>query len=280
MRITSQDGVALELHEFGGSGPDLLIVHATGFCAGAYRPMAAELGRDFRVWGLDVRGHGDSDPPADGQMLWGGIAGDVMAAVDVIGAGVSPVIGFGHSLGGGVIMLAEVRRPGTFSAAYLFEPIIFPAGYDPPPIEANPMSVAARRRRATFPSRGEVLARYASHPPLSDLRADALAAYVTHGFADLPDGSVTLKCTPEREAATFAAEGRLRSDALPGVMMPTVLAYGERGEFSRPRSFIPDLHKAMPRCQVRPFAHVGHFGPLEDPTAVAEDVAAFLWEKC
>ena len=274
MHIRSADGTRLELHDFGGAGRPLLIVHATGFCAGAYRPMAAELAGSFRLWGLDVRGHGQSDARPDGDMNWGGIAADVRAAAAAIDAG--PVVGFGHSLGGGVILQAELLSPGTFSAAYLYEPIVFPAGYEPPPAEANPMAAAARRRRATFGSRGEVLLRYASRPPLGELRADALAAYVEHGFVELPDGSVTLRCPPEREADTFAAEGRLTTEQLTGLALPSVLAYGRRGVLSRPRSFIPAIHAAMPKSESREFAHLGHFGPLQDPAYVAEDLLARL----
>ena len=43
MRVPSTDGVELELHDFGGDGPTLLIAHATGMCAGAYLPMVPLL---------------------------------------------------------------------------------------------------------------------------------------------------------------------------------------------------------------------------------------------
>ena len=46
MRIQSTDGVAIELHDLGGDGPPVLIGHATGFCAGAYRPLATALAAD------------------------------------------------------------------------------------------------------------------------------------------------------------------------------------------------------------------------------------------
>ena len=94
VRITSADGVGLELHDLGGNGPPVLVVHATGFCAGAYRPMAPILTADHHVWALDVRAHGASDRPADGDLSWRRVADDVLAAVDAIGDG--PVFGLGH----------------------------------------------------------------------------------------------------------------------------------------------------------------------------------------
>ena len=48
-------------------------------------------------------------------------------------------------------------------------------------------------------------------PPLNVLAPEALRAYVDHGFADEPDGSVRLKCLGENEARTY--EGSQTHDA-------------------------------------------------------------------
>lgn len=277
MRIRSSHGVLLELHDFGGEGPSLLIVHATGFCAGAYRPLAAALGTGFHVWALDVRGHGDSDAPADGSMSWDAISNDVLAAVSALGDG--PVVAVGHSMGGSAILDAERKVPGTFRGAFVYEPIVFPAGA---PISApaqNPLAVGAARRRPTFPSRAEALLRYASRPPLGELRADALAAYVEHGFRDLPDGTVTLKCPPEREAATFAAAGRVTTQEVTGLALPTVVAAGQGGgPGPDPASYAPPVAQALRHSELRIYPHLGHFGPLQDPPTVAEEILGVDWD--
>ncbi len=126
-------------------------------CAGAYRPMAAVLGSSFHVWALDFRAHGCSTMPAGGGLGWPGMIDDVLATVDALGGG--PVAAFGHSMGGACLMGAELRRPGTIARAFLFEPIIVPAGFDVP--GRNPMADAARRRRADvrLPARGAVALR-------------------------------------------------------------------------------------------------------------------------
>lgn len=272
MRIPSTDGVELELHDLGGHGPDLLIAHATGFCAGAYGPMVPLLAEQFHVWGVDFRGHGDSSTPDD--FSWRGMADDVLAVVDHLGG--DPILGFGHSMGGASLVGAELARPGTLARAFLFEPIIIPAEWGGSGPGQNPMSAAARRRRPSFASRDEVLGRYARRPPLGVFRADALAAYVDHGFADAADGTVTLKCTPEHEASTFEGADKPTIDQMAAVATPLVLARGERdGEFG-PAAFCAPIAAAAPAGELRRYDRLSHFGPFEDPDLIAREVIAFL----
>lgn len=272
MRVPSTDGVELEVHDLGGDGPTLLIAHATGMCAGAYLPLAAGLRADFHVWALDFRGHGRSPAPASGDLAWPGMIDDVLATVDALGGG--PVAAIGHSMGGACLIGAERRRPGTLGRAFVFEPIIVPPGFDS--VGRNPMADAARRRRPGFPSRAEALSRYASRPPLGTWRADALHAYVEHGFADAPDGTVTLRCTPEHEAAVFEGAGKPLISEVGDVATPVLVAYGARDQGPSPAAFAPLVADALPHGEGRRYAHLDHFGPFQDPATLAEDAVAFL----
>ena len=84
------------------------------------------------------------------------------------------------------------------------------------------MVVTALRRRPQFPSFNDALANYASKPPFNVARADALHAYVRHGFVAGEDGAVHLACRPEDEAQVFRSAGahrgfeRPRRGAVPG----------------------------------------------------------------
>jgi pimeloyl-ACP methyl ester carboxylesterase len=272
VQVESTDGVSVALHDMGGSGPPLLIAHATGFLAAPYQPLADALAGDFHVFGIDFRAHGDSTRPASGDLAWSGGGDDVLAVVDAIGG---PVTGFGHSYGGAALLIAERVRPGTVRAAFLYEPIVPPSPLPETFGQAdNPLAASARRRRPTFPSRAEALARYASRPPLGRLRADALHAYVQEGFTDLPDGTVTLKCRPEDEAGTFEAAGFLTTADLGGLTLPVTVAKGARddaGNMGPPR-FVPAIVEALPNAEQITYDHLDHFGPFEDPDTIAEDV--------
>src|SRR3954468_12668241 len=118
------DGVIIAYTDHGGTGPDLLLAHATGFCGGVWAPIAEALTDDFRVVTFDERGHGASSGAPDGDYQWDGFATDALAVVDELG--LRHPFGAGHSCGGALLVLAELRRPGTFRSIWAYEPIIFP----------------------------------------------------------------------------------------------------------------------------------------------------------
>jgi pimeloyl-ACP methyl ester carboxylesterase len=271
-RVQSTDGVEIAVHDLGGRGAPLLIAHATGFCGGAYAALAAGLTSQFHVWALDFRGHGDSTSPTGDDFSWTGMGEDLVAVAEHIGE--APYAGFGHSMGGAAVLLAEQARPGLFHSAFLYEPIVIPPGAASPAGGAGGLAAGARRRRAEFASKDEVLWRYATRPPLNVLRADALAAYIEHGFRETGDGTVRLKCEPENEARTFDAGGGMTGDRVAGIELETTIAVGARGGGEGPPMYAPPLVASLPRATLLEYAHLGHFGPLQDPDTVAADVAA------
>ena len=272
MRVPSSDGVSVAVHDLGGSGEPLLISHATGFCGGAYGPLAAELHDRFHVYALDYRAHGESSAPGSEALAWERMTDDLEAATRAISNG-RPIPVVGHSMGGACALRLEARRPGTFRWAYVFEPIVFPA--DLPADRPNPLKEGAARRRATFPSKAEVLHRYAGRPPLNVLRADCLLAYVEHGFAEDEDGTVTLRCAPENEAATFGAAGAITLPQLADVRIPVTVATGAVGADVGPSTWGEQQAQSLPNGALERHDALGHFGPLQDPVTIARAILAF-----
>jgi pimeloyl-ACP methyl ester carboxylesterase len=274
-RVTTPDGVGIAYYDLGGNGPPLLLVHATGFCGPALAPMATHLRAQFHCVALDVRAHGASDPPPDEDFDWHGFATDVLAVVDHLG--LDRPFGFGHSCGGASLLLAEEARPATFAALYCFEPVVYPGDEPLAPIkDGNPLSVGARRRRERFASRREAIATFAGKPPFDRLDPDALAAYVDNGFAPLDGGGIGLRCRREHEAQIY--EHAFSHDAyahLAEIGCPVTLACGADTD-----GFGPDVLATFAQRLVQPtsvvFPGMGHFGPLEDPVAVADSVRSCL----
>ena len=264
----SNDGARIAAYELGGSGDVLLIAHATGLCGPMYQLLADELTDRFRVVALDFRGHGNSSAAADLDYRWQRMAEDVVAVSEQIGT--TPIHGFGHSMGGAALLLAENLAPSTFASLYLFEPIIFPPEQSSE--GQNEMAVGARRRRLDFGSRAEVLARYAGRPPFNRVLAGFLAAYVDHGFADTPDGRVRLKCLPEVEAMVFENGRAAEVTAVRHLATPVAVAVGHDEPGPNPARLGPALAESLKRGELLRYEHIGHFGPLQDPWTVARDM--------
>ena len=274
-RVTTPDGVAVAYYDLGGNGPPLLLAHATGFCGPVLAPMAAHLRGQFHCIALDERAHGASDPPPDGDFDWHGFATDVLTVVDHVG--LDRPFAFGHSCGGAALLLAEEARPGTFAALYCFEPVVYPGDVPlAPTTEGNPLALGALRRREEFSSRRAALANFAGKAPFDLLDPDALVAYVDNGFAPVDGGGIRLRCRRENESQVFAHA--LSHDAyahMAEVRCPVTLACGADTD-----GFGPDalgrFAQRLGRSTVEVFPAMGHFGPLEDPAAVAASVRSRL----
>jgi pimeloyl-ACP methyl ester carboxylesterase len=268
--VPSTDGVEVAVHDLGGDGPVVFFSHATGLHGMLWAPLARCLA-GYRGIAVDYRGHGDAAAPVSGSYDWSGFRDDALALIDELGA--DGLFGVGHSMGGAVLMMAELARPGMFRALAVYEPIVFPGGL----IEGeNPIAEGARRRRVEFPSREAALANFAGKPPLDILAPEVLALYVDHGFSAAPDGTIRLKCAPETEARTF--EGSARHDTysrLGEIHCPVLVMSGPAAD-GRPAEIASDVARHLPHGELHTFERLGHFGPLEDPPAVAAVVSAFF----
>lgn len=279
-RVTAPDGLTIAVHELGGAGPTLVLDHATGFHGRVWAPLAAALGDRHRCLALDHRAHGDSASPPPGTLTWDDLASDTAAVVDEVGP--ERPFALGHSMGGACLLVTEARRPGTYAAIAVFEPIIFP----PEPDDAehpSPLVEGARRRRPDFASFEEAEENYARKPPLDALRADALRAYVRHGLRRSDargGGGVTLKCRPADEARVFeSAREQTWWQLLPAVRCPVLVMHGTTAAATSAggvATYAGQVAERLPAGERVGFEDLGHLGPLEQPERVAEAVATFF----
>jgi pimeloyl-ACP methyl ester carboxylesterase len=237
-------------------------------CARAYQPLADVLARRLRVIGVDFRGHGDSSAPPNANYSWTSMAEDVIAvARDTATEG--PLYGFGHSMGGAVLLLAESRQPGLLAALYLFEPIVL-ASQGEDDGQSAALAGAARSRRREFESGKAALWRFAGRPPFEDLQAASLLAYIEHGMAQAGDGRVHLKCSPEAEALSFEGAGKPSADDLATLAVPATIAIGGTLEGWSPSRLGRRAAASLPGAKLEEHPFLGHFGPLESPREIGE----------
>ncbi len=269
--VASTKGARVALHDLGGNGPPVLLTHANGFCGRVWEPVADALGSVARCWALDFRGHGDSQSGPDEGYAWSGMADDVLAVVDALD--LVPRVAAGHSLGGAAILKAEQARPGTFRRAWVFEPVMMPPTIEPPG-SGNVLAASARKRQPEFESRQAAYERYASRPPFNQVAAEALRAYVDHGFRDQPDGSVTLKCRPETEAMIFESPDFDGFPQLGEVAAEVTVVVGN--DTGPPAMVAPQVAAMLPQGTLERHDDLTHFGPLQDPARIAASIAASL----
>lgn len=271
--VRGTDGVRVAGYRLGGSGPPLLLAHATGFHAHVWLPLLPALAPRFTVLALDLRGHGESPAPATLEgYAWARLAGDLLAVADHFGA--TRFCALGHSTGGAMVVLAELARPGTVERAVLFEPIIYP----PEVTEPSPVIPAAQRRQIEFASTAEMLARWSRRGALAALDPEALRCYVEYGVRPLPGGRVALKCSREAEVSTY--RGDLDTGIWPRLgayRTPTLVMTGRRDDHRRSH-YAEALAAAMPHGCAERDARLGHFLPLERPREIAARALRFLRE--
>jgi pimeloyl-ACP methyl ester carboxylesterase len=172
-------------------------------------------------------------------------------------------------------MTVAWRLPDAIPRIWAFEPIVFPR-YDASLQDPdNPMSAAARRRRAIWPSRADAFASYGARPPLDVLTEASLHAYVDYGMRDLPDGTVTLKCTPEHEASIYTM-GVVNGlwDRLPELRTPVLVVTGATST-AIPPTLAEQIVERLPDGHLEVWSGRGHFGPLEDPDAARRSILDF-----
>jgi pimeloyl-ACP methyl ester carboxylesterase len=251
----------------------VVVCHATGFCKETLSPLIVEaekLAGPLHATLVDGRGHGASTPHP-GPFDWHSATIDI---VDMLAGRSAPIVGVGHSWGGAILARAEILRPGTFSHLVLIEPSILP-----PPYAARdiPLSLAAERRRSSFPSRDAAYRRFATGP-FATWDPRALAGYVDHGFVQTGDGW-TLRCKREVEAEVFRQGSNVDTwDRLGEVDLPVVIVAGEHSTTHGGQN-LDDLTGRFPHAQAAVIEGFGHLVPMESPRSVAAIGAAVVGSR-
>lgn len=111
MRETTIAGPAgaLAVADFGGDGPDMLLVHGASRTLLDWLPILEHL-PGVRCVAYDLRGHGQSEPPADEDYSFDAHLADLAAVAAAMGLR-SPVI-VGHSLGADIALVHAARDAG------------------------------------------------------------------------------------------------------------------------------------------------------------------------
>ncbi len=98
----------------------VVFVHGMVLSASLWEAQLARIGSTRRAIALDVRGHGDSAPPEDGNYAPAACAADVFAVLDELG--IDRVAIVGHSFGADIALAAAAIAPHRIAQLVLVDP--------------------------------------------------------------------------------------------------------------------------------------------------------------
>ena len=268
----SLDHLRFHYDAWGDHGPPVVLVHATGFLGYVWKPIAEGLSRDYHVFALDQRGHGDSAKPESGY-AWEVFANDLHRFLVVLR--LKEVIAVGHSAGATAIAVCAAHHPGRISRAVLIDPVLVPAGARGHNFE-NPLAYRARKRRMVWESRSAMFHSYRTRAPFKTWREDVLRAYIEEGTTVRPDGQIELKCPGTIEAQIYDMASHLDGfSVLPRVGIPALLIRGEASETLAAESAALAV-SLLPHGRLMTLTATTHFVPMERPDAVERAVRRFV----
>ncbi len=261
------NGISLFCRDWGRRGPDMLLLHgATGY-GGAWGPLAEAYGHAYHCVAPDLRGHGDSDKPAQGYSVHD-YSADIVGLVRRLG--LSDIVLVGSSLGGNTAMAVAAEQPDLVRRLVLIDPAcaipadVYPARLkalrETPTLYASVHEAIEQQRR--LPGRGRWDERF-------------LAEYVTGNLRRRSDGRYEWKW--RREAVEQTWEG-FKEDFWPlaaQVRCPTLLLHGVESDLLTYDDAVR-LARAIRRCDLIHMGEAGHSLYFENTRSTLSAIWMFL----
>ncbi|HEX4740767.1 MAG TPA: alpha/beta fold hydrolase [Caulobacteraceae bacterium] len=248
----NRDGVKL-YYEVHGSGPLILLTHGYSATSQMWTGQVDTLSKDHTLVAWDMRGHGQSDYPADpAAYSEAATVADMAAILDAVGAR-EAVIG-GLSLGGYMSLAFHLAHPQRTRALLIID---------------------------TGPG-------YKNDDARDGWNRNALATgerYEREGLGNLARGSVEMRTSRHRDATglALAARGMLtQKDArvissLPGIQVPAIVVVGAN---DTPFLAASDYMTAkIPGAQKVVIPDAGHAANIDQRAAFNAAIVNFLQAK-
>ncbi len=269
------NGIRHHYLEWGDAGnPPLLMLHATGLCAGPWKPLARRLAQRYRVLAFDQRGHGDTDRSDKGYRFE--YAGEDLAAI-VKSMGLRQPRVVGHSSGGLAAIIAATILPDGFGPVVLVETRV---SNDAPTAATQDLNLRAERtrmKRSIWESREAMFDAYRTRAAFKDWEEEPFKEFIAGGAKMLPDGRAELKCHPETEATFYGMRDDLPvEDYLRGLAGKWLLLLADYPGCQRlDDAGVRRFQELVAGSRVKALGKGSHFLPMEYPEDVLS--AALSW---
>jgi pimeloyl-ACP methyl ester carboxylesterase len=245
------NGIEID-YEVSGSGPPVLLSHGYSATRRMWDGQHRALGDAYQVISWSMRGHGQTESPADPSQYSAGLTiADMRALLRHVGVE-RAVIG-GLSLGGYASLDFYVAHPEMVRALVIC---------DSGPGYRNPAARAAWNQRA--------------HERAAELEARGLDALSgrSREMREAMGEHRSAQGLAHAARGMLAQEGSRVIDALAGVRVPTLIIVGDQDQpFIAPCEY---MAKKIPGARLEVIAGAGHSSNLDQPEAFNRVLRDFL----
>jgi pimeloyl-ACP methyl ester carboxylesterase len=244
----------------------VILLHGNSANAWWWERVVREMGRDYRILGLDQRGHGDSEWVRPAAYKPTNYADDLAKFIaHVMHGGEKPVVA-GHSMGGlSVLAFAAAHQQAARGAIAIDSAIISSKGRDRYLRHLKALPVV------TYPDLETAKKRYRLMPNEGEIAPEILSEIAERSLARTDEGRWTLKFDRE---SFFGRDGLDVVGALKSIAIPTLLVRAEKSRIMT----VEGVERALEanhhaKLVTIPGAH--HHVLLEMPAEVAHAIEAF-----
>jgi pimeloyl-ACP methyl ester carboxylesterase len=243
------NGIEID-YEASGTGPAVLLTHGYGATRHMWDGQHAAFGDRWRVISWDMRGHGETDSPADPAQYSAALTVADMRAL-LLHCGIEHAVIGGLSLGGFVSLAFALAHPDMVRAL-----VICDSGPGYRNAEARAAwNQRAHERAAGLEARGlEALSRRSAETRQAHHRSAQGLAHAARGM--------------------LAQEGSHVIDGLGSIRVPTLIIVGDQDQpFLAPCEY---MAKKIPGARLEVIAGAGHSTNLDQPEAFNRVLSSFL----
>ncbi|KAF4405079.1 alpha/beta fold hydrolase [Streptomyces lycii] len=275
--VSGTDGVRLAAWEFaeppkggkeGEQAPGVLLLHGLMGRAAHWADTARWLAARHRAFGLDQRGHGRSDKPAEGPYSREAFVGDAEAAIEQLG--LAPAVLIGHSMGALTAWQLAARRPDLVRALVICD------------MRASALGGRSQREweewfeswPVPFATLADVRKWFGEDDPGLERPAPSRGEFFAEVMAERPDG---WRPVFSRRQMLMARETWVHDahwEELAQVRCPTLVLRGVDGELGRAEA--QEMVRVLPRGEYAEIPDAGHLAHHDQPESWRAAVGAFL----
>ncbi len=279
--VRSFDGTQLAVRAAGDpSAPLLLFVHGFSLDMTTWREQWVDLSADHRCVLMDLRGHGTSEQPADGDLSVRSMGRDIAAVLEAVAPDRRVVI-VGHSMGAiATLAMAEVR-PDVMATSVAGVVLVGTSASELVRGAMGSITDIIRPRLGSLRSVAERVDRLRKAVLASPTDLRGAVVRLTQFGPDAPrhvvEHVVHLAERASSEVWTDGLAGLLETDlrhVVPRLRMPALVVVGEHDRVTPPASAV-ELAAALPDGRFVVLDGAGHIAMMERPVELDREIRTF-----